>query len=109
MNQTIAVWLLIALAAVTANLPFFTERVFAVLPWRGNGIKPFWLRLIEVLVWYLVVGAVGFAIESSLGNRFSQGWEFYAITLSLFLVMAYPGFVCRYLLKRSSRRVTRAS
>ena len=108
MNQTIAVWLLIALAAVTANLPFFSERLFAVLPWRGKDSKPFWLRLLEVLVWYAVVGAVGFAIESSLGNRFTQGWEFYAVTLALFLVMAYPGFVCRYLLKRSSQRVVSA-
>ncbi|WP_368860975.1 DUF2818 family protein, partial [Escherichia coli] len=30
MNQTLAVWLLIALALVSANLPFLTERVFAV-------------------------------------------------------------------------------
>jgi len=99
MNQTVAIWLLIALAAVTANLPFLTERVFAVLPWRG-GVKPFWLRLGEVLVLYLAVGAVGFAIEASLGNRFKQGWAFYAITLSLYLVMAYPGYVYRYLLRK---------
>jgi len=99
MNQTVAIWLLIALAAVTANLPFLTERVFAVLPWRG-GVKPFWLRLCEVLVLYLAVGAVGFAIEASLGNRFKQGWAFYAITLSLYLVMAYPGYVYRYLLRK---------
>ena len=66
-------------------------------------VKPFWLRLVEVLVFYLVVGALGFAFESTLGNRFSQTWEFYAITLSLFLVLAYPGFVYRYLFKRHPR------
>ena len=47
MNQTLAVWLLIALALVSANLPFLTERVFAVLPWKRAGqpaAKPFWLR-----------------------------------------------------------------
>jgi len=98
MNQTVAIWLLIALAAVTANLPFLTERVFAVLPWQG-GVKPFWLRLLEVLVCYLLVGALGLAIEARLGNRHAQDWTFYAITLSLYLVMAYPGYVWRYLLR----------
>ena len=106
MNQTLAVWLLIALALVSANLPFLTERVFAVLPWKQGGeaaVKPLWLRLLEVLVFYAIVGALGFAFESTLGNRFAQTWEFYAITLSLFLVLDYPGFVYRYLFKRHPR------
>ncbi|WP_026349604.1 DUF2818 family protein [Bordetella sp. FB-8] len=107
MTQSVAVWLLIVVALVSANLPFLTERVFALLPYRRGGAavaKPFWLRLIEVLASYLVVGAIGFAFETSLGNRFSQGWQFYAITLSLYLVMAYPGFVYRYLYRRASRK-----
>lgn len=106
-TQSVAVWLLIALALVSANLPFLSERVFVLLPYRRGGTdaaKPFWLRLIEVLASYLVVGAIGFAFEGALGNRFSQGWQFYAITLSLYLVMAYPGFVYRYLYRRASRR-----
>src|SRR3546814_14582932 len=32
--------------------------------------------------------ALGFAFEAALGNPFAQGWEFYAITLSLYLVLA---------------------
>jgi len=101
MNQTPAIWLLIALAAVTANLPFVSERVLAMARWRGRaGGKPFWVRLGEVLIWYLLVGTVGLAIEARLGNRHTQDWAFYAITLSLYLVMAYPGYVYRYLLKR---------
>jgi Protein of unknown function (DUF2818). len=106
MDQALAVWLLIALALASANLPFLTERVLAVLPWKRNGQpapKPFWLRLAEVLVYYVIVGALGFAAEASLGNRFAQGWEFYAITLCLYLVLAYPGFVYRYLLRRPAR------
>jgi len=98
-NQTLAIWLLIALAVITANLPFLSERVLGVLPWR-SGVKPFWVRLIEVLLWYGMVGAVGVAIETRLGNRHVQDWMFYAITLSLYLVMAYPGYVCRYLFRR---------
>jgi hypothetical protein len=103
MSQTLAVWLLIALALVCANLPFLSERVFAVFVWRKGGApaaKPFWLRLLELIVFYFIVGALGFAFESTLGNPFPQGWEFYAIALCLFLVLAYPGFVIRYLLKR---------
>ncbi|OZI61711.1 DUF2818 family protein [Bordetella genomosp. 11] len=107
MSQTLAIWLLIALALACANLPFLSERVFALFPWRKGGlpaVKPFWLRLLELLVLYLVVGGLGFAFESTLGNRFSQGWEFYAIGLCLFLVLAYPGFVIRYLFKRRQPR-----
>jgi len=105
MKQTVAVWLLIALAAVTANLPFLSERVLAVLPWRGHdGVKPFWVRLGELLVLYLAVGVLGFAIEANLGNRFKQGWVFYVITLTLYLVLAYPGYVYRYLLRKKVSR-----
>ena len=71
--------------------------------WRMGGVKlekPVLARILEVLVLYAMVGAVGFAFEANIGNRFAQGWEFYAITLSLYLVLAYPGFVLRYLLHR---------
>lgn len=64
--------------------------------------KPFIDRLLEVLVGYVLVGTLGNALELNLGNAFTQGWEFYAVTLALFLVLAYPGFVWRYMLK--SRR-----
>lgn len=101
MNQTLAVWLLIALALISANLPFLTERVLVLLPWkRDNAVKPFWLRMVELLVYYAMVMTLGFAFEAALGNPFTQGWEFYAITLSLYLVLGYPGFVFRYLFKR---------
>ena len=101
MNQTIAVWLLIALAFGLANLPFVNERVLGFVPvGRFFSVKPFWIRLIEIVIFYLLTGLVGRAFESALGNVFRQGWEFYAITFSLFLVLAFPGFIGRYLLKR---------
>ncbi|WP_372686275.1 DUF2818 family protein [Castellaniella sp.] len=62
--------------------------------------KPFVDRFLEVLVGYVLVGTLGFAFELNLGNAFAQGWEFYAVTLALFLVLGYPGFVWRYMLKR---------
>lgn len=105
MNQSLALYILIALALVTANLPFLTERLFGLVPLRRAGsivTKPFWIRLLELAVLYLIVGALGFAFEASLGNPFPQGWQFYAITASLFLVFAYPGFVYRYLRRGAS-------
>lgn len=62
--------------------------------------KPFVDRFLEVLVGYILVGTLGFSFELNLGNAFPQGWEFYAVTLALFLVLGYPGFVWRYMLKR---------
>lgn len=106
MKQTLAIYVLILLALVTANLPFLSERIFGAVPYRQGGAparKPFWLRLAEVLTLYLVVGAIGVGFEASLGNVFPQGWQFYAITLTLYLVLAYPGFVYRYLFKRTAR------
>lgn len=176
MNQSFAIWLLILLSLVTANLPFLVERPFLALPWGqkgeaersaavrwlssllffaalvgtgaaamtliGQGVftatdaasvarfvaillalsaavaliltypgwrnrghivqKSVFERLLELLVFYALVGVLGFAFEANLGNRFQQGWEFYAITLCLFLVLGYPGFVWRYLMKRRS-------
>lgn len=99
MDVSLSSWLVILLAALAANLPFFTERVFGVLRWRGTA-KPFWLRLLELLALYLVLGLTAFLLESRLGNRFPQRWEFYAVTACLFIVLAYPGFVHRYLRRR---------
>ncbi len=76
--------------------------LLAYAGWRNKGravVKSFFDRLIEVLVLYVLVGTLGLGLEANIGNPFVQRWEFYAITLSLFVVLAYPGFVYRYLLK----------
>jgi hypothetical protein len=102
MNQTVAVWLLIVIALAAANLPFINERLFALIP-LGSGEqvdKSFLLRLIELVALYGLVGLLGYLFESTLGNPFKQRWEFYAITFSLFVVLAFPGFVIRYLMRR---------
>lgn len=178
MSQSFAVWTIIVLSLVTANLPFVAQRPFLVLPWTqaGEPNRPLWLqwlgslvffclllglaylgflmigraffmasdlasvalfvgklalifglaalllafpgwrnrghainksvlaRLLEVLVFYGLIGTLGFAFEVNMGNAFNQTWEFYAITLSLFLVLGYPGFVFRYLMRRSKRK-----
>lgn len=87
------------LAAVAANMPFLNERLFLVIS-LGSGAKSLWLRLFELIVLYFVVLGVAWLLEARIGNAFPQKWEFYAITVCLFLVAAYPGFVFRYLRKR---------
>jgi hypothetical protein len=98
MDVSVASWLVIAIALVAANLPFLSESVFALVP--PKGAKSFWIRLFELLVLYAAVGAIAFLLEARIGNVFSQTWEFYAITGCLFAVLAFPGFVLRYLRKR---------
>ena len=97
MSGTVAALLL--LAAVLANLPFLTERVFLVLPPR-TGQKSAWLRLLELAAYYGVTAGVAWLMESRVGPVHGQRWEFYATTVCLFLVFAYPGFVYRYLWRR---------
>ena len=99
MDVSLSSWLVILLAALAANLPFLSERVFGLIPWRG-AVKPFWLRLLEMFCLYAAVGLLAFLLESRMGNRFPQRWEFYAVTGCLFIVLAYPGFVYRYLRRR---------
>jgi len=185
MSQSAAVFLVIALSLLAANLPFLLERPLLVLPWSRQGSRahsswsrwtvaalllaalagtgwlaqgwigqavvgggaqaflfllrvlavigaavallavPGWYlartgrmdrnevagkatkktfldRFMELLALYALVGALGVAFEANLGSVFPQGWAFYAVTFSLFLVMAYPGFVARYLFKRKN-------
>jgi uncharacterized protein YqhQ len=98
-DVSLSSWFVILLAAVAANLPFLNERLLAAVP-VGNGVKPFWLRLVELIALYAVVLGIAYMLEARIGNVFPQRWEFYAITSCLFLVLAFPGFVFRYLRKR---------
>jgi Protein of unknown function (DUF2818) len=97
MGQNTSVWLVIAAALVAANLPFVSQRIFALIPIAAG--KNLAVRLVELVVLYLVVGGLGLVLEQRLGQLAPQGWEFYAITGTLFITLAFPGFVWRYLLK----------
>ena len=92
-------WFIVLLALVGANLPFVNQRLFSVVPLKPTK-KNGWIRIAELIVLYFVVGALGFMLEARAGNRFEQGWQFYAVTFSLFLVLAFPGFAFQYLVKR---------
>ncbi|PTB19329.1 DUF2818 domain-containing protein [Trinickia symbiotica] len=92
-------WFVVLLAVLAANVPFANQRLFAVLP-LGAVKKSAWIRIAELIVLYFAVGALGFMLEARAGNRFEQGWQFYAITFCLFLVFAFPGFTFQYLVRR---------
>ncbi|KQQ31840.1 hypothetical protein ASF61_15915 [Duganella sp. Leaf126] len=98
MDVSVASWLVIAIAVAAANLPFFNDKLLALVPARVfvTG-KPLWVRLAEMVVLYFVVGAIGMALEAQIGTRFPQTWEFYAISACLFLVLGFPGYIVRYL------------
>jgi hypothetical protein len=100
-DVSLSSWFVILLAALAANLPFLSERLFAVVP-LGRSVKPVWLRLSEMVFLYFLILGAGYFLESRIGNVFSQGWQFYAITACLFIVLGYPGFVFRYLRKQRS-------
>jgi hypothetical protein len=90
---------LLLLAIVAANLPWFSERLFYVVPLKND--KSMGWCLLELIVLYFIVGAIAFYAErATVGQSAPQGWEFYAVTACLFLVFAFPGFVYRYFWKR---------
>jgi hypothetical protein len=101
-SQNASVWLVLLLALAGANLPFVNERLMALAPVGGGAKKSLALRLGELVVLYFIVGGVGLLLERRAGQIAPQGWEFYAVTGALFIVLAFPGFTWRYLLKHRS-------
>ena len=99
MGQTESVVLVILLALLAANGPFITQRLFGVLKLAQG--KSLFVRLLELVALYFVVGGIGLLLEQRLGQIAPQKWEFYAITATAFITFAFPGFVWRYLLKHS--------
>ena len=98
MNTSTQITALILLALVAANVPFINQRVLLLGPQRLS--KPLVLRLGELVLLYFVVGGVGLALENHSGQIAPQGWEFYAVTGTMFVTLAFPGFVYRYLMHR---------
>lgn len=96
MTSSGAVWLVIVAACIGANLPFFNHRVLAVGPVLQPR-KALIVRLLEMVLLYFVVGGLALLLENRAGQIAPQGWEFYAVTGTLFITLAFPGFVYRYL------------
>jgi len=97
MGQTIPVWLVVLVSLLAANLPFMSGRFMAV--YRLTVPKSLSVRLLELVLWYFIAGAIALGLEHRGGQIAPQGWEFYAITGTLFVTFAFPGFVYRYLFK----------
>ena len=94
----VSIWIVIALALAGANLPFLTARLFGLVTLVRP--KSLALRLLELVVLYFLVGRIGLLLEKRAGQIAPQGWEFYAVTGALFVTLAFPGFVWRYLARR---------
>lgn len=104
MSVSLPVWALLIVALIAANLPWLSERILFVYPPK-SGVKRVWVRLLEWLLMYFVVGLIALGLEQKLhGKPHSQDWEFYAVNLFLFLVFALPGFIYRYDLKSHLRK-----
>lgn len=99
MSLTGSVWLVIVAALIAANLPFINHRWLVVGPVAAPR-KGLLARLGELVLLYLLVGGLALLLERRAGQIAPQGWEFYVITATLFLTLAFPGFVYRYLLRR---------
>jgi hypothetical protein len=98
MSMSSQIVVLVLLALLAANMPFANQRILLLGPQRES--KPLGWRLAELVVLYFVVGGVGLALENHGGQIAPQGWEFYAVTGTMFVTLAFPGFVYRYLMHR---------
>ena len=109
MSATTAVWIVLLLSMVAANLPWMSNRVFFVREPK-SGHKSAWQRLLEWLLLYFIVGGIVIGLEQKItGTRHAQDWEFYAVTACLFLVFALPGFIYRTDLRVHLDRARRRS
>ncbi len=79
-----------------ANLNWISDK------WLGiaGSINQLWQRFAALLPAYLITLVIAYLVEQLvMGQVWPQGWEFYSITLCLFLVFSFPGFVYRVLWK----------
>ena len=101
LSQTASIWIVIVAALVAANLPFCNERLLALLPIARE--KTLAMRVGELVLLYFAVGGLGLLLENHAGQIAPQGWEFYAVTGPLFIILAFPGFIWRYLRRHHPR------
>ena len=97
MTQSAAIIALLLLALALAHAPFCYKRFLFV---GASKIRqPAWC-LLELLLFYAAFIGLARAVEAYFGQVQAQAWQFYAVSVCLFLSMAFPGFVWRYLLKK---------
>ena len=91
--MTLSMYILLLLAVIFANAPFFTPRLLGVLPLKH---KHFGHHLVELMVGLALAAVLGYVLENRAGSVHPQDWEFYVVMMCLYLVAAFPGFVWRY-------------
>ncbi|WP_288106863.1 DUF2818 family protein [Limnobacter sp.] len=94
MSENLAYLLLFLLGVFLANLPFVSNRLLGVVKVSRKGG---WALVCEVLLGYGLTGLLGMYLEATVSQHSPQGWEFYAVSFCLFLVLGFPGFVYRFL------------
>lgn len=92
--MTAPMYALLGLAVLAANLPFLTGRWFGV--WALPRGKRFAHHLGEWLAGLLLVWGLARLLEARAGAVHPQDWEFYAVGVCLYAVLAFPAFVWRY-------------
>ena len=97
MSQLFSPFLIVLLAILLANASFLTNKLFFVF--RLMQPKKITSHLFELLIFYILLGCIAYFLEGNSANISSKTWEFYAITVLMFLTLSFPGFVYRYLLK----------
>ncbi len=97
MAQSTSIWFVLFVALVAANMPFVAQRFLMFFPLKTP--KTLGLRLLELVIFYFLAGGLALLLEKRAGQIAPQDWEFYAITGALFITLAFPGFIYRYLLK----------
>lgn len=90
--------LFLLLMLFLANLAWISDKWLGVIVSKQG--KQLWHRFAELLLTYFLILGLAYLVERSvMGQVWQQAWEFYAVTLALFLVLAFPGFVYRMLWK----------
>lgn len=100
MSSTVGIIILLVIAFVSANIPWLSERfLFILTPPKKQ--KKVWMRLLEWLLLYFLIGAIAMGMEKRFyGQLHVQNWEFYVITAALFMLFALPGVIYRYQLRK---------
>lgn len=79
-----------------ANLNWVSDKWLGIV----GSIDQLWKRFVALLPAYLITLVIAYVVERFvMGQVWPQGWEYYSINLCVFLVLSFPGFVYRVLLK----------
>lgn len=95
-SLSIESWLLILVALAAANAAYVSPKFLFFKTLKDKHVG--WC-LLEMVFWYALIGLIGYSLESMIGNVFPKRWEFFAVSICLFLVAAFPGFTWRFLMK----------